>query len=123
MDPITMAITGALANLGTTVIKDAYDALKVALQAKFDVGSDLDDAIKGLEKKRDSKGREGTLAEEVEAVQADKDPEILKLVNALQAKINEESGQSGGTTTNITQTARDNATQIGKVDGDVTFNK
>jgi hypothetical protein len=123
MDPITMAITGALANLGTKVIGDAYDALKAALQAKYGLDSDLDEAIKGLEKKPDSKGREGTLAEEVEAAKVDQDPEIQKLVETLLAEIEKVSGQSGGTTTNISQTAGDNATQIGTVGGDVTIKK
>ena len=43
-DTITLAIYTGLANLGTTVINDAYQALKAALQQRFGVDSDLVDA-------------------------------------------------------------------------------
>ncbi len=34
MDPLTLAVTTALANLGQEVIKDAYAAFKAAIQHK-----------------------------------------------------------------------------------------
>jgi hypothetical protein len=83
MDPITLAVTAALGNLGVKVINDAYQALKVALQHKYGVDSDLVDAVDKLEKKPDSESRKGMLQEEVIAAEADKDSEILKAAEVL----------------------------------------
>jgi len=83
MDPITLAITTALGNLGQTVIKDAYDALKVALQKKFGVDSDLVEAVDNLEQKPDSNARQAVLQEEIEESKVAQDAEIIQIAEAL----------------------------------------
>lgn len=123
MDPITIAITGALANLGVTVINDAYEALKTALQHKYGINGELADAVKNLEDKPSSEGRQIVLQEEIEEVGANQDPDIKKLAETLLAEIEKVSGQAGGTTTTIRQKARDHATQIGTVGGNVNIGK
>jgi hypothetical protein len=123
MDPITLAITGALANLGVEVISDAYIALKAVLQEKYGVDSKLAGAVEELENEPDFKPNQDALAGRVAQAKADQDPDIQKMVETLLAEINKLSGQSEGTTTNITQTAGDNATQFGTVGGDVTIKK
>ncbi len=93
MDPITLAITSALGNLGATVINDAYQALKVALQHKYGIDSDLVDAVEKLEKKPDSESRKGMVQEEITVAKADKDAEIIK---AAEAVIEAVKSQPGG---------------------------
>jgi hypothetical protein len=99
MDPITLAITAALANLGQNVIKDAYNALKAGLQHKFGVDSDLVEAVEKLEQKPDSTARQAVLQEEVEAAQANQNSELVKAAEALLAKLKELPGGQA----NITQ--------------------
>ena len=83
MDPITLAITTALGNLGQTVIKDAYDALKEALQQKFGADSDLIEAVDKLEQKPDSNARQAVLQEEIEESKAAQDAEIIQIAKAI----------------------------------------
>ena len=87
MDPITLAITTALGNLGQTVIKDAYDALKAALQNKFGADSDLVEAVEKLEQKPDSNARQAVLQEEVEDSKAAQDVEIIQFAESLIEKL------------------------------------
>jgi hypothetical protein len=102
MDPITMAIITALGNLGVTVIDDAYQALKAALQHKYGLDSDLVGAVEKLEKKPDSAARQDTLQEEVAAAGADKDAEIMKMVEKLIDLMNStSSADSGSVNVNI----------------------
>lgn len=93
MDPITLAITAALGNLGATIINDAYQAFKAALQQKYGVNSDLLDAVDSLEKKPDSESRRDVVQEEVEAAEANKDVDIRE---AAQALIEAVKSQPGG---------------------------
>ncbi|MEO0928826.1 MAG: hypothetical protein AAFY63_23565, partial [Cyanobacteria bacterium J06643_13] len=76
MDIITTAIIAALAGLSKDAINDSYKALKSALKQKFGSKSDVVDAVEGLEKKPDSKGRQTTLQEEIESSQVNEDSEI-----------------------------------------------
>lgn len=92
MDPITTAIVAGLAGVGKDAIKDSYNALKSALKKKFGETSDLAEAVDKLEKKPDSEGRKATLQEEIEAVNAHKDAEIIQLAQALLEKLNEQPG-------------------------------
>ena len=92
MDPITLAITTALGNLGQAVIKDAYDALKGALQLKFGADNDLIEAVDKLEQKPDSKARQAVLQEEVEMLKAAQDLELVQLAEILFEKLNKVSG-------------------------------
>jgi hypothetical protein len=87
MDPITLAITGALAKLGESVIADTYQALKAAIAQKCGVDSEVTKAVENLEKKPDSTGRLETLKEEVVAAKVDQDPDLLQAANALLSKL------------------------------------
>jgi len=87
MDPITLAIFGALGHLGESVIKDAYEALKAVIADKCGVKSDLTMAVENLEKKPNSEGRKETLKEEIEVVKADQDPNILRAAEILLEKL------------------------------------
>ena len=87
MDPITLAIFGALGHLGENVIKDAYEALKAAIAQKCGVKSDLTMAVENLEKKPDSEGRKVTLKEEIELAKADKDSDILAVAETQLEKL------------------------------------
>ena len=110
MDPITTAIIAALANLSQDAIKDSYNALKAACKKKFGETSDLAEAVEKLEKKPDSKGRQGTLNEEIEAVNAHQDTEIIDLAQALLEKIKEQSpAQKNITMGNVTATGEGSA--------------
>jgi hypothetical protein len=93
MDPITMAILGALAHLGESVIKDAYDALKVAIAQKCGVNSDVTKSIENLEKKPNSAGRKETLREEIALTKVDKDPNVLKSAENLLEKLKSFPGE------------------------------
>lgn len=142
MDPITAAllsalafgVAGGLSETGKQLIPDAYKALKAALQQKFGVDADLLKAVDDLEKKPDSQGRAATVQEEVAAAGADKDPELLKLAQALQAALQQQGGagqqatlsgsgaiaQGGGSATAATGQG---STAIGSVGGSVHLNR
>ncbi len=122
MDPITLAITVALGNLGVKVINDAYDALKVALQHKFGADSDLVDAVEKLEKKPDSEPRQGVLKEEVESTEADKDAKIVKAAEALLEAVKSQPGGEETVQQIINQTVTGNQ-NIFSGSGDVTVNR
>ena len=92
MDPITIAIVVAQANLSKDVIKDSYDALKADFKKKFGEESDLVDAVDKLEKKPDSEGRKATLQEEVEIAKVNDDPDIIRLAQDLLDKLKEQPG-------------------------------
>ena len=85
MDPITSAIVAALAagavsgltQTSTTAITDAYQALKGLLAKKFGTGSQVAQAVDHLEAKPNSPARQGGLAEEIIAVQAERDSEKI----------------------------------------------
>jgi|JFJP01.1.fsa_nt_gi hypothetical protein len=84
MDLITSAIVlGVAGNLATDAIKAAYTSLKDALIAKYGVQNKLIDAVNELESNRESTSRRGVVEEEVKNIQADKDPELVKLAQDL----------------------------------------
>lgn len=116
MDPITTAIVAALAALSKDAIKDSYNALKSALKKKFGSDSDVVDAVKGLEKKPDSKGRQATLQEEIENAKVNDDAKILQLAQDLLDKIKEQPG--GQQIINQTQTNTVSGVTVG---GDFEF--
>ena len=93
MEPITTAIvTAAGTGLATSVIRDSYDALKVALQKKFGEKKDLIDAVNKLEEQPDSNARKALLAEEIDKAKVNDDSEILQLAQALLSKLKEQPG-------------------------------
>lgn len=91
MDPVSTAliagltagVTGGLTEAGKKLISDAYDALKTALQQKCGIDSDLAQAIEHLEKKPEAKSRQEGVVEEVRAIKADQDPEILTAAKSM----------------------------------------
>ena len=89
MDPITTAIVAAIAAVSSSAIKDSYSALKNLLKKKFGEKSDLVEAVNKLETKPQSEARKATVQEEVEAVKASDDPEIVQLTQSLLEKLKE----------------------------------
>lgn len=91
MDPITTAIVAALSagaisgltEMSKTAITDAYARLKTLLTKKFGGESDVVHAVNEVEAKPDSAGRQATLQEEVAAVKADQDQEVLHAAQTL----------------------------------------
>jgi hypothetical protein len=91
MDPISTAILAALSagavsgltEVSKTAITDAYSKLKALLTKKFGGESDVVHAVNEVEAKPDSAGRKATLQEEVAAVKADQDQEVLHAAQAL----------------------------------------
>ena len=122
MDPITLAIYTGLANLGTTVINDAYQALKAALQQKYGVDSDLVDAIEKLEKKPDSEARKGVVEEEIASAEANKDVELVKIAEALIEVVKSQPGGENKVQQVITQNVKGDR-NIFSGSGDVTVNR
>ena len=143
-------ISGAT-KVGEKVIVGAYDALKAAIKQKCGAEGDLVKAVETLEQKPDSGARQAVVAEEVTVANLAADAELVKLAQALldalkdtpegqqaisKYNINVQGGQVGvigddahiedgihfGQTTHVTQTAGDNATQIGTA-RDVTIKK
>jgi hypothetical protein len=100
MDPITTAIIAALAagvtggatKVGQQVIVDAYTALKGLLKKKFGEQSEVVKSVEGLESKPDSTARKELLKEEVTAVKADQDADILRAAQDLLEKIKTQPG-------------------------------
>jgi hypothetical protein len=91
MEPITAAIIAALtagAASGVTeaakkAISDGYSGLKALINKKFGGKSDVTDAIEKLQVKPESPGRQQTLAEELKAINASADPELLGVAQSL----------------------------------------
>jgi len=120
MDPITLAITTALANLGQTAIQDAYNAFKAALQKKYGIKSELLESVDKLEQKPDSKARRNLVEEEVANAKADQDPKLLQIANELVEKLKEIPGAK----VNIVQDAKISGNRnIVTGQGDVSVNE
>ena len=91
MDPITTAIVAAISSgaisgatkVGEQVISDAYGKLKELLGKKFGAKSQVVKAVKELEANPKSTARKEVVKEEVAAVKADKDLDLLKAAQAL----------------------------------------
>jgi hypothetical protein len=90
VEPVSMIVTavaaGAVAatkDVAGQAIKDGYAGLKALVVRKFGERSDVADAVEGVEKKPDSKGRQETLKEELEAAGAGQDDELVRQAQAL----------------------------------------
>ena len=96
MDEITIAIISALAagakKIGEKTVVEGYDALKKLLKKKFGEKSDVAEATAKLEERPESEARQKMLAEEVDTVKADKDPEILEAARNLTSTIEAQPG-------------------------------
>jgi hypothetical protein len=112
MDPITTAMVaaisagaiGGLTEVGKTTLTDAYAKLKALLVKKFGKASEVVQAVEQVEAKPASDARKALLAEEVTAVKADQDNDILALAQILQQVL--EGSPTGNT--GHTQTATGN---------------
>jgi hypothetical protein len=91
MDPITIAIVAALSagaaagltDTAKTAVTDSYNKLKELLTKKHGANSDVVQAIEKLEARLESQGRKETLAEEILAVKAEQDEEILAVAKQM----------------------------------------
>ena len=120
MDPVTLAIITALANLSQTAIQDSYAAFKAALQKKYGIKSELLESVNKLEQKPDSKARQSLLQEEVANAKADQDQNLLQVANELLEKLKE----LPGTNVNINQDIKIKGSRnIITGQGDVTVNE
>jgi hypothetical protein len=99
MDPIASAIVAALSagllestgKIAGQAVADLYAGLKQLIKSKYGEHSEVAKAVDELEKKPESAGRKGTLEEELAAVKAGTDPEILKVARALLDELREGS--------------------------------
>lgn len=95
-DPLTTGIIAAvgagLAKVGETAVVDAYNGVKSLIVKKFGKESQLKKAVDVLEERPDSESRKGMVKEEVEAANADKDPDLLAAANLLLAALKKSSG-------------------------------
>ena len=100
MDPITTAILAAIAagavsgvtKVAEQVIVDAYGKLKELLKKKFGARSKVVKAVKELESNPKSAARKEVVKEEVAAVKADQDQELLKAAQALLKAVKAQPG-------------------------------
>jgi hypothetical protein len=91
MDPVTTAIIAAVeagansaaGDLAKKALVDCYDGLKALIKKKFGSDSDVAEAVDKLEKKPDAAGRRQTVGDELQAVNAGTDPELLAAAQAL----------------------------------------
>ena len=95
MDPVSTAIIAALsagAASGVTdaakqAMVDAYHGLKALISKRFGSDSEVGNAIEKLQAKPDSDGRKQTLAEELKAVNAAAEPDLVTAAQSLLALI------------------------------------
>jgi hypothetical protein len=87
MDPIAAALIAAIANLSSTVIKDAYDGIKSLLVKKFGAQSKVVQAVDELQAEPDSQGRQAVLNEQLGKANAAQDPELKRLADELLEKL------------------------------------
>jgi hypothetical protein len=94
MDPltvITLALVSGAAlgaqSVAAQAVKDAYTGLRALIIRKTKEKKDTEvaEAIEGVEKRPNSKNREGVLREEVAAAKLDQDSEVVEKARALLA--------------------------------------
>jgi hypothetical protein len=87
MDTITQAILAALTVASTPIAEDLYKALKTALVHRWGKSSELAKSLRRVEKQPSSKDQQAQLEEELNKVNANKDPEIIVLAERLISEI------------------------------------
>jgi hypothetical protein len=92
VEPITLAIVGALANLTNAAIKDAYEGLKGFIIKKYGEQSKITQAVGELEVKPDSQARQAVLNEEIVTARAHQDGDLQNLVNDLLKRLEQFPG-------------------------------
>jgi hypothetical protein len=94
MDPITIAIVAALPALASdlvkSAVKDAYGVLKATIRRKWGDAGALPKAVDALEATPRSKGQTEVLAEQVAAVNATGDAEIMRALAKLVDELKKE---------------------------------
>lgn len=102
MDPVTLIVTavvsGLAAGAGTVAqagIKGMYDLFMGRLRGKVTGHEDAQAALSGVEKKPDSAGRQTTLKEELEAIGAADDNDLVGLAQDVLRKLDEQGAQAG----------------------------
>ncbi|HEX5760890.1 MAG TPA: hypothetical protein VF121_17005 [Thermoanaerobaculia bacterium] len=91
MEPITTALIAAAAagvtKMGEQAIVDAYNGLKNLIRRKFGSDSEVAKAVEAVEAKPESDGRKATLQEELTAVRAADDRELVEAARKLLEQI------------------------------------
>jgi hypothetical protein len=102
MDPVSLIVTAVVAGLAAGAgevakagIKDAYDLFMARLRSKVTGHEDAQAALSGVEKKPDSAGRQATLKEELEAIGAADDKDLVSLAQDVLRKLDEPGAQAG----------------------------
>src|SRR4051794_33978936 len=91
MEPVSTAIIAALSagaasgvtDVAKKAIVEGYNDLKTLISKKFGTNTDVTEAIAELQAKPESPGRQQTVAEELNAVHASTDPELLHAAQSL----------------------------------------
>jgi hypothetical protein len=90
MDPITTLMTALVAgapaaakNVTAQAVKDGYAGLKALVIRKLGGKRDIGTSIQQIEVQPDSKGRRATLEEDLAAVGADQDEELIRQAAGL----------------------------------------
>ncbi len=109
MDPITGAIvaaaTAGVTELGKKAVVDAYNALKVKIQAKFGGESKIAKAVEAVEDEPEFEPNQTALAGRVEQVDAAEDKELQELAQTLLEALQDTSaGQAAVSKYNIQAT-------------------
>src|SRR5262249_52610373 len=105
MDPITTAIVAALPALASELVKssvkDAYAGLKAVILRKWGAASPVAKSVDALEANPKSKGQAAVLAENVAAVNATADAEVMQALAKLVDELKKE-GVGGEAVARIT---------------------
>jgi len=100
MDPVITAVLAAItagaAKGATEIVKNtivgSYEALKGLLKKKAGSGSEVIEAVSMLENKPESAARRQMVCEELSAIEAARDPDLLSAAQALLDQIRSQPG-------------------------------
>jgi hypothetical protein len=100
MDPLSIIVTAVVSgaaeasrDAAVQAVKDAYNDLKELIVRKTGDKADVKEAIGGVERKPNSRSRQGVLREELEIAGVDRDDEVVKQSQAL-VELLEEQGEA-----------------------------
>lgn len=102
MEPTTLIVTAVVAGLAAGAgdvakagIKDVYDLFMTKLKNKVTEHEDAQTALANVAKKPDSEARQAVLKEELSAINAGQDEELLNSAQEVMKKLDEKGAQSG----------------------------